>query len=321
MIHCGRIFSPPIDFFFRSLICKTAVPLFLVSTGYFVRKKVIRNESYKKIWWKRQIKNYFFLSAIYLPFGLMYIHQKINLALIFYPVALLVGIGYLGTYYHLWYFPALFLGMVLVSFGIKRLGIKVSIIFFALLYSFGLIETYSSYLDNMKIDQLFYVYKKYFFTPRNGIFYTPLFILLGFLICDFQKHSFLINRIKEKLFFCTVLMFFEGYVLYLNQGLDTNFLLSLPLFSLFLFLWLIQREPQKIPIFFNLQKIKEYTKYYFFFHLIPLELVKFFVPQIMEGVSLTKGAILLIITLPLTHILSFGVIQLKKWSLGIFTFF
>jgi hypothetical protein len=106
----------------------------------------------------------------------------------------------------------------------------------------------------MRIDQVFYVYKKYFFTLRNGIFYTPLFILLGFLICDFQKHSFLTNRINEKLFFCTALIFLEGYTLYINQGLDTNFLLFLPLFSLFLFLWLIQRKSQKTPIFLDLQK-------------------------------------------------------------------
>ncbi|MDR1012992.1 MAG: acyltransferase, partial [Lactobacillales bacterium] len=236
MIHCGRIFPPPVDFFFRSLICKMAVPLFLISTGYFVRKKILQNENYKKIWWKRQIKNYFFLSIIYLPLGLMYIHQKINLSLTLYPVALLLGIGYLGTYYHLWYFPALFLGIVWVGFGIKRLGYKLSIILFALLYSFGLLETYSSYLKNMGIEQVFYVYKKYFFTPRNGIFYTPLFILLGFLVCDFQKHSFLTNQIKKKLFFCTFLMILEGSTLYINQGLDTNFLFSLPLFSLFLFL-------------------------------------------------------------------------------------
>lgn len=313
MIHCGMsglLFSPPINFFFLCLLCKTAVPLFLISTGYFVRKKASYNASYSAVWRRRQLKSYVCWSVIYLPYGLIWLIYNFHLLLLLYPISLLIGFLYLGTYYHLWYFPALFLGMIISSFDVKKLGYRVAFFLATLFYSFGLIETYLSFLQGTEVALFFMDYQKIFFTPRNGLFYTPLFLLLGFAVFDFQKSSFLNLRMKEKFVFSAILMGVEGCILYFHQGFDTNFLISCPLFLLFFFCWLFQRKAQKVPFFLDLWKFKEYTKYYFFIHLIPLEGLNFFLFK--NVLWRYKGFLLFLGTWLLTHLLSFFVIRLKE---------
>lgn len=127
MIHSGMsglLFSPPINFFFLCLLCKIAVPLFLISTGYFIKKKIFQNTNYSAFWWRKQLKSYVCWSVVYLPYGLSYLVYNFHFPLFLYPIALLIDFLYLGTYYHLWYFPALFLGMGISTFEVKRLGYR-----------------------------------------------------------------------------------------------------------------------------------------------------------------------------------------------------
>ena len=53
-----------------------------------------------------------------------------------------------------------------------------------LLYCWGLIETYSAYLDTTSLIKGYQLYSNLFFTARNGLFYTPVFIYMGYYLYD-----------------------------------------------------------------------------------------------------------------------------------------
>ena len=83
--------------------------------------------------------------------------------------------------YQLWYIPAFLLGLFLVNQLVKRLSMVWTGLITLLLYCWGLIETYSAYLDTTSLLKGYQLYSNLFFTARNGLFYTPIFYLYGLL--------------------------------------------------------------------------------------------------------------------------------------------
>ncbi|MCI8621900.1 MAG: acyltransferase family protein [Clostridia bacterium] len=105
-----------LDFIFTHVICRIGVPFFLMVTGFFTLPKAISGG--KKNLFKytlRILKIYLICIIIYLPVNL-YAGQLKNIGII--EILKLVFID--GTFYHLWYFPALILGIWITYFLLKH---------------------------------------------------------------------------------------------------------------------------------------------------------------------------------------------------------
>ncbi len=85
-----------------------------------------------------------------------------------------------GTFYHLWYFPAAILG-ILIARWLSRFGLRVALPAAALLYLIGLGgDSYYGPLSQIPPLRVFYdgIFTLCGYT-RNGLFFAPLFLLLG----------------------------------------------------------------------------------------------------------------------------------------------
>ena len=109
--------SPQFDFFFTRILGRIAVPLFLMITGYYILDKSINDIKRIKEYTKKIIKIYLFCIILYIPINI-YMGKFANISFI----QIIKDIFINGTLYHLWYFPALILGIWITYFLIKKLG-------------------------------------------------------------------------------------------------------------------------------------------------------------------------------------------------------
>ena len=104
-----------------------------------------------------------------------------------------------------------------------------------ILYTLGAIETYHAYLAPSLLTDWYDAYAKLFFTSRNGLFYTPIFIYLGYFLADYGQIALLQKKRWLSLLLASLFLAGEGVLVYMRQGLNKNFFFALIPFTLFLF--------------------------------------------------------------------------------------
>lgn len=118
-----------------------------------------------------------------------------------------------GSYYHLWFLPALMLADVIVYYLYKKKGLKFTLITTFALYVVGyLINVYTPVWESLPyISFLFGFFTKALSTARNGIFFGPMFIAIGLLLSRTRrlpkKVSLLAFLISFVLLFCEVALY------------------------------------------------------------------------------------------------------------------
>lgn len=225
-------FSSELDFFFTHVFCRIGVPFFLMTTGYFVLSRAMKDRSVLKKYTVKILKLYGICMLLYLPVNL-YAHSFQGMGVL----EILQAIFLNGTFYHLWYFPALLLGMWIVYFlvtRVKKWGLVFGIV--SILYLIGLFgDSYYGSILNVSLLQQFYdVIFTVFDYTRNGIFYVPIFLYLGYWIgnSSFKK--------SYKYYFiwfvvCLVFMLIEGGILHSLgwQKHDSMYLILIPVMYCF----------------------------------------------------------------------------------------
>lgn len=158
------------DFFLTRVLARLAVPFFFLVTGYFLARSEWRSlpRFLTKTWLL-----YCFAIVLYLPLNL-YSHNLIGWK------SIVRGLLFDGTFYHLWYFPAVLLGSLL-AYGLHRLGPRPALAIAALLYLIGLGgDSYYGLLSSLPFGKAFYnILFSFSAYTRNGLFFAPLFLLLG----------------------------------------------------------------------------------------------------------------------------------------------
>ncbi|MFQ6861278.1 MAG: acyltransferase family protein [Beduini sp.] len=307
-IHCGPLFEQPyLNFFIKQIVCRIAVPFFFISSAYFIRKGSDGNPIYVTSYLKRLIKSYWAWSLVFIPIGLDWIHQNLSIAGYLLPFALIYGLIHLGTYYHLWYVPALIFSVYTINKLLKRYSYKILFIIAVVLFVFGSFETYYGLLPEGVVKNCFDLLIQVIFTTRSGLFFGMIFTLIGFYIYDHQENLRLLKYVPLSTLVCTVLLVLEGTFLYSVERLDMNFLLMLVPFSFFFFIWLLSvpYTPK-----YDTKKIRGLSKYYYFIHPVCIVIVE----EIGRAYSLdifSSGIISLLFVVMLTHLLSCMMLKIK----------
>ncbi len=170
-----------LDFLLTYCFGRIAVPFFLMTTGYFVLAPHVLNGFGKKETMHHYlIKNtglYLAATAFYFPL-MLYSHNLPHSIAEF-----LKSLLFDGTFYHLWYFPAAVIGCNLILFFAAR-SMKSAVIFSAAAYITGLLgdSCYGLVKDLPIISDLYDGIFQISSYTRNGIFFTPVFLLLGVFI-------------------------------------------------------------------------------------------------------------------------------------------
>lgn len=195
-IHTSPLesYSADADFFFTRILARAAVPFFFMVTGQFVLSPQLasrtrapgtvrsgRGREQRAVWsyLGKLALVYGGCVAVYLPLGIYAGHYRgLTLGK---AVQMLV---FEGTFYHLWYFPACMLGILLVTLLGRFLGLRGTLLVSGALYVIGLLGD-SYYGVVQRIPALSGVYDVIFqISPytRNGLFFAPLFLALGCLM-------------------------------------------------------------------------------------------------------------------------------------------
>lgn len=170
-------------------LCRMAVPFFFVTSGFFFfrkwdpENKEANKENLKK-YIGRLLKLYLIWTVIYLPYTIWdYAHSNFQFYHIF---AYMRDVILNGSYYHLWFLPALMLSTAIVYWLYNRHGIKRVLLISFILYLIGyLINVYTPLWESgqMPLVTFFFgFFTKVFTTARNGIFFGPMFISMGLLM-------------------------------------------------------------------------------------------------------------------------------------------
>ena len=271
MVHSGRLTSyEPVHFGLKSILGRLAVPFFIVCASFFL-KQSLRDARKMKAYLVKIVKNYLFWSCVYLPYAWIFF-SSLNLPVYLFPAGVFIALVYLGMCYQLWYIPAFLLGLFLVNQLVKRLGMVWAGVITLLLYCWGLIETYSAYLDTTSLLKGYQLYSNLFFTARNGLFYTPIFIFMGYYLYDhFHSATFRVHR-WQKLALALGLFCIEGVVIFRNEGIDKNFFFLLPFVTIYLVNACLRTSFLKS---YDLQCLKQMSIALYFSHPIFIELARY----------------------------------------------
>ena len=271
LVHSGRLTSyEPLHFGLKSMLGRLAVPFFIVCASFFL-KHSLGNSKKMKAYLVKIVKNYLFWSFVYLPYAWLFF-SSLHLPVYLFPAGILIALVYLGMCYQLWYIPAFLLGLFLVNQLVKRLGMVWTGLITFLLYCWGLIETYSAYLDTTSLLKGYQLYSNLFFTARNGLFYTPIFIYMGYYLYDhFHAQAFSIHR-WQKLALAFGLLCLEGIIIFQHEGIDKNFFFLLPFVTVYLVNACLRSSFLKS---YDLQYLKQMSIALYFSHPIFIEWARY----------------------------------------------
>lgn len=306
--HCERVIQDPVTHhLFKNVLCRVAVPYFLLAGSYFFRKGQSSSKGYMKRYLRSSVQVYLFWSLIYLPLGFSWLQENYALSSELYPIALLVGLAYTGTYYHLWYIPAMLFGIVSVRWLVEKVGYIPLFCGAIVLYLFGSLETYYSYIHYAPLKAFVDGYMTVFMTTRNGLLFGFIFVLLGYFLWDYQME---IAKYREYLplllFLSGVVLVSEGLVVFVNIGIDKNFMLGLIPFTSLLFYWSLQR---KVKWGVDFKRLRNLGKYYFFVH--PLCIV-WTASLVNQYQFLANSWLQLLVTFVATHFISSAIIAVMN---------
>lgn len=204
-----------------------------------------------------------------------------------------------------------FNGLISCRYRKEKISLKWIIFICFILFTLGSIETYSGFLENTQLLSYYYRYASVFLTSRNGLFFTPIFICIGYLLFENKESNLFTRHTFIKLIISFAFVCIEGFIIFPNQGLDKNFLFTLIPFSMFLFNWAIRTDIFRNQ---NFGYFKKLSMYYFFLHPIFIELLS--IPSIEEKFNpIYFGWIKFIFALIGTHCLSLLFIRLSQIKL------
>lgn len=215
------------NFILTRVIARVAVPFFFMTSGFFIITRYAYHANKVKIFVKKTLIIYGAAILIYIPINIYngYFNRKNLLQTIIKDVL------FDGTLYHLWYLPASIMGVTIAWYLVKKLDYPKALLITSVLYIIGLFGD-SYYGITEKISSLNRFYKLLFQLSdytRNGIFFAPIFFILGGIIAD--KHHRI--SLKKSIYgFGISLTFMLGEALFLHhfnlQRHDSMYIFLLP---------------------------------------------------------------------------------------------
>lgn len=329
LLHVRPFFnvSYEMDMAINNIIGRICVPFFFLISGYFAAKQEQKKPDYIGTYIRSMIPVYLLWSAVYLPWSLSlaapYIAQgqemlnalalpsvlQTLLLIVLIPLAAMIALLYSGVYYHLWYFPALLLSMLVLRWWKKKHSLRVLLAVSFVLLLFGATETYYGFCGQF-FQSLLHYYYAVFFTTRNFLFFALFYVVLGYWIG--KREQPVSSLCFLKLLISIAALIAEGLLLQTTQRLDSNILLACVPLVYYLFSCLLYTN-------INLSWLKgsplrTISKYYYLVHPLMILFVHAWFPQV-DSFWLAVAKVLCVLCC--THVCSLVLMMMKKRYPGV----
>ena len=170
------------DFILTRILARTAVPFFFMVSGYFTISRYACDTGRLKGFLKRTAQIYGIAMLLYLPINLYNGYFQME----FFLPNLIRDVLLDGTMYHLWYLPASMEGALIAWYLLRHLDETKALGISFVLYLIGMFgDSYYGVSELFSASKGFYrlIFQVMDHT-RNGIFFAPVFFLLGSLIAE-----------------------------------------------------------------------------------------------------------------------------------------
>lgn len=170
------------DFILTRIAARVAVPFFFMTSGFFLVSKYTCNTGKLRTFVKKTALIYGTAVLIYIPINIYSGYFKMDNLL----PNIIKDIIFDGTFYHLWYLPASVMGAVTAWYLVTRFHYPKAFAISAVLYIIGLFGD-SWYKIAARVPFINNFYRLIFQVSdytRNGIFFAPIFFVLGGFISD-----------------------------------------------------------------------------------------------------------------------------------------
>lgn len=198
--HIGQSFFSSDSLFVKLFSCSIspiAVPTFFAVSGFLLFRKPVSASVLKKQL-LRIIKLYLVWTLVFSPLIILNAIKSDSFTM--WLLKFLKNFLFSGSYYHLWFLPSLAVAICLIFFiskKIKHNGILLMIGLF--LYMIGtLVDTYHFISPFFEWE----LYKEFFLTTRNGLFFGFFFVAVGKTIAQNQT---IIKKMKTR-FLCVLIV-------------------------------------------------------------------------------------------------------------------
>ncbi|MCA0756327.1 acyltransferase [Paenibacillus sp. N4] len=243
--HTGPLLScsAAADFFVSNLFTCIAVPVFFMTAGFLFFRKLtgdpLTDRNALRGYLLKTLKLYAAAILLYVPLNMYTGYFSDS----FTAYSLIKDIVFDGTFYHLWYLPALMLGLVITFVMYRKMSMKAMLASAGLLYIAGLLgDSYYGTIQNgvgivNVYEGLFHVFDY----TRNGLFYAPIYLAIGAWAAK-RRPSERTPSVNAALFAVSLgMMFVEGSLLH-SYGIprhDSMYIFALPA-TYFLLCWSLQ---------------------------------------------------------------------------------
>lgn len=199
------------DFVLTRVIARIAVPFFFMTSGFFLISRYQYSTKKLGMFVKKIVWIYGAAIVLYIPINIYNGYfQAENLL-----PNIIKDIVFDGTMYHLWYLPASLIGGGIAWYLVRKLEYNKAFTVAAVLYFVGLFgDSYYGIIESNTVLNGFYtlLFQVSDYT-RNGIFFAPIFFVLGGWIADSKIHF---SQIMAWILFglMMLLMLVEGLILH-----------------------------------------------------------------------------------------------------------
>ncbi|CAI6083495.1 acyltransferase family protein [Cohnella sp. JJ-181] len=240
--HTGPLasFSPLADFLVGGALTRIAVPIFFMTSGFFYFRKLTGDPASDRLRLRRYLgsiaKLYAIAILLYLPLNLYNGYFSASFG---WP-SLLRDLAFDGTFYHLWYLPALMIGIAMLHVMYRTMKPAAVMAVACGLYLVGLFgDSYYGFIAGSDVltggyDVLFHAFDY----TRNGLFFAPVYLALGASVA--RKPQAASRPYAHAALFLASLAAMLAEALWLRAGEmprhDSMYVLAVPA-AYFLFLW------------------------------------------------------------------------------------
>lgn len=212
-IHTSPLssFSETGNFIFTRIVSRVAVPFFFMTSGFFLISRYTCNAEKLGAFIKKITLIYGVAILLYIPINVYNGYFKMDNLL----PNIIKDIVFDGTLYHLWYLPAAIVGAVIAWYLVKQWAYRKAFAVTLVLYIVGLFgDSYYGIAENIPSLNSFYhlIFQVSDYT-RNGIFFAPIFFVLGGYISD-NKDKLSFKKSIIGFTTCFSLMFAEALTLH-----------------------------------------------------------------------------------------------------------
>lgn len=185
------------DFILTRIIARAAVPFFFMTSGFFLISGYTCNAKKLCAFVKKTVLIYGTAILIYIPINIYSGYFKMDNLL----PNIIKDIVFDGTFYHLWYLPASIIGGVIAWYLVTKFHYSKAFAIAAILYVIGLFgDSYYGITAQLPFINNFYtlIFQVSDYT-RNGLFFAPIFFVLGGYIADSRSmlHKGVMSKCKE----------------------------------------------------------------------------------------------------------------------------